>query len=296
MSDLHEAARHYAMQNIPIFPVHTPDPSGRCSCRDAACANVGKHPRTRNGLNDATTDIARINAYWSRRPDANIGIRTGYASRRFVVDIDPNAGGYDSTDTLQARYGPFPASLAVHTGGGGLHLHLAWPPQGMIRNSAGKLGPGVDVRGQGGYVLGPPSLHRSGTRYAWTGLDDATEMAAAPPWLLALIVERPLAPQPVSDVPAETGPIPEGQRNSALARAAGAMRRHGLSEAEILAALERVNIDRCRPPLTDAEVERIAGSIARYPPSAPPASVPSELRLASGAVLRPIARGGRYGR
>ena len=206
MSDLHDAARDYALQQIPIFPVHSPQSSGQCSCGHAACANVGKHPASAHGLHDATTDLTRIDLYWSRHPGANIGIPTGQASRRFVVDIDPSAGGYDSADDLQSRYGAFPATCAVQTGSGGLHLHYAWPPAGVIRNSAGALGPGIDIRGQGGYVVAPPSLHRSGTRYLWTGLDDATEVAAAPAWLLMVLVERPSVPRPASIHPRTTNP------------------------------------------------------------------------------------------
>lgn len=296
MSALRDAARDYAAAGVPVFPIHSPGPSG-CSCGNPDCANIGKHPRTRNGLHDATPDVARVDAYWRRRPEANIGAPTGPASGRFVVDIDARAGGYESADALQAHYGLLPATLAVTTGGGGLHLHYAWPAAGVIRNSAGKLGPGLDVRGDGGYVLLPPSRHRSGSLYAWAGLDDATDIAPAPGWLLALVAERPPEARSKPNATPDEGPIPEGQRNSTLTRAAGAIRRHGLSEAEILAALERMNADRCRPPLDDAEVVRIARSVAGYAPSA---SLPAPRQnggypLPSGAILA-CPRGGRHGR
>lgn len=294
--DILHAARSYAQdRHWPVFPVHNPDVTGQCSCGVHDCRNAGKHPRTQNGLKDATTDAAQIDRWWTRRPEANIGTGAGADAGVFVVDIDPG-GGYETADALQNQYGAFPATLAAQTGGGGLHLIYAWPETGIIRNSAGKLGPGIDVRGEGGYFIAPPSLHRSGQRYLWTGLDDATEVAQAPAWLLALLVE-PAAPtrsttNPLSGDGSIPESIPDGERNSTLTGKAGILRRYGFNEAEIMTTLERMNADRCRPPLPDEEVARIAKSVARYTPEPLPATV---VRLASGAELRPITRG-RYGR
>jgi putative DNA primase/helicase len=286
-----------------VFPIHTPDGSGGCSCGVSGCRNIGKHPRTPNGLRDATTDPARISQWWTVHPEANIAIATGKRAGAFVVDVDPAAGGYDTADNLQARHGAFPATLAAQTGGDGLHIYLAYPAAGEIRNSAGKLGPGIDIRAEGGYAVLPPSLHVSGNRYAWTALDGATDIAPAPAWLLSLLVETPAAPRGPRTVTFSTehpidgdgGTIPEGQRNSTLTRKGGLMRRYGFTESEILATLERMNADRCDPQLPDKEVERIAKSVARYAPE-PPGPSSTIVRLASGAVLRPIRTGGRYGR
>jgi hypothetical protein len=293
---IREFAREAAGRGWPVFPLHTITRTGRCSCGKDCGRNAGKHPRTLNGLNDATTDLARVDPWWERWADANIGMATGKRAGVFTVDIDRDHGGYATADALQERYGAFPATLAVKTGGGGLQLYYRWPERGVIRNSAGKLGPGVDVRGEGGYTILPPSLHLSGNPYEWSGLDDATEVAAAPDWLLSLLVEMPAPvaaarPTPERTIDTDGAPIPDGQRNSTLTRKAGILRRYGFTEAEILAALERMNDDRCRSPLPGSEVARIAKSVARYAPEPAPATI---VRLASGAVLRAV--GGRRGR
>src|SRR5215204_5002650 len=83
------AARHEAEASGPIFPLHTPEPSGKCSCGKDTCRDVGKHPRTKNGLNDATQKQAQIERWWQQWPTANIGLATGKASGRFVIDMDP---------------------------------------------------------------------------------------------------------------------------------------------------------------------------------------------------------------
>jgi putative DNA primase/helicase len=203
-------------------------------------------------------------------------VATGRQAGVFVVDVDPDAGGYESVDALEDRYGHMPATLAVATGGEGLHVYLRYPTNGTIRNSAGKLGPGLDIRGDGGYVIVPPSRHRSGNLYRWTGLDDATDIAPAPEWLLSLLIEssspsRIGARQAASDDVVE--PIPEGQRNSTLTSKAGVLRRYGFSEAEIAAALLVMNADRCTPALPEEDVRRIATSVARYAPADPAAAV-----------------------
>jgi len=292
-------ALHYAQErDWPVFPVHNPDGAGQCSCGAHDCRNAGKHPRTRNGLKDATTDPAQITRWWDVSPEANIGVATGARAGVFVVDIDPDDGGYETADALQNQYGALPATLAAQTGSGGLHLIYAWPETEIIRNSAGKLGAGIDVRGEGGYIIAPPSLHRNGTRYLWTGLDDALDVAQAPAWLLALLVEPAAPTRSTSNslsgrvLVSGDGSIPDGERNSTLTGKAGILRRYGFSEDEILAALERMNADRCKPPLPDEEVSRIAKSVARYTPAPLPTTV---VRLASGAELRPITRG-QYGR
>jgi hypothetical protein len=291
-----EAALAYAGRGWPVLPVHGIASDGGCTCGKLVCNEIAKHPRITDWTNAATTDEAIIRAWLRQWPRSNIAIATG-ARSGFVVDIDPAAGGYDSADALQARHGAFPATLAAATGGGGLHLYYRWPEHGIIRNSASKLGAGIDTRGSGGYALVPPSLHRSGNYYTWTGLDDATDLAPAPPWLITLLAEQPAGRTLVARGTAALTdePIPEGERNATLAQMAGVMRRAGFSEAEILAALTTMNANRCRPSLPDVEVKRIAQSVGRYTP-APQEGQSSSIQLASGAVLRPIRTGTRYGR
>jgi hypothetical protein len=133
---------------------------------------------------------------WRKEPRANVGLATGHTL--FVVDVDGEAGRA-SLDTLEGRYGPLPATLASVTGSGGLHLFFAPPPGRTLRNSAGRLGPGLDTRGLGGFVIAPPSVHPAGGRYVWrSGADPWSQsLAPTPAWLLDLLdPPRPAAPSP----------------------------------------------------------------------------------------------------
>jgi hypothetical protein len=104
-----------------------------------------------------------------------------------VLDIDPRHGGEDSLARLIDRYGPLPENRIVQTGSGGLHIYLAHPG-GKVRNNVGqRLGDGIDIRGDGGYVIAPPSRHISGNAYAWTA--KSPSLPEAPQWLLDLLAE-----------------------------------------------------------------------------------------------------------
>ncbi len=152
-----------ARRDWPVLPCHHAN-AGRCSCGDADCTSVGKHPRTRHGLHQATTDARTIRGWWRQWPDANVGVRTGAAPAGagvIVVDIDPAHGGEESLARLEREHGALPATLEAATGGGGRHLWFAHPGI-TVPNSAGRVGAGIDVRGDGGYVLVSPSRHASG--------------------------------------------------------------------------------------------------------------------------------------
>jgi hypothetical protein len=103
--------------------------------------------------------------------------------------------GDDTLADLEATYGKLPATVEVVTGSGGRHLYFRWPEGLVIRNDAGtRLGPGLDVRGEGGQVLAPPTRHPTGTPYAWEALGDPTDgiaMAEGPGWLIGLAHGRP---------------------------------------------------------------------------------------------------------
>jgi hypothetical protein len=146
-----------------------------------------------------------------------------------------------------------------------MHFYFAYPATGTIRNSTGKLGAGLDVRGEGGYVLIPPSTHPSGASYEWASANLQLAPASAPVWLLEIVTS---AARPVVQA-AEVGIIPVGRRNDTLTRAGGYLRRKGLSRAEIENDLLERNARRCSPPLPEAEVRGIAVSVSRYPLGGP---------------------------
>jgi hypothetical protein len=137
-----------------------------CSCRRRDCTSPAKHPRTGNGLHAATTDQETIHRWWRRWPNANVAVRTGAISGLVVLDIDPEHGGNETLIQLLDRNGPMPTTIPINTGAGGRHLWFAHPGH-PVRNSASQLGPGLDVRGDGGYVIAPPSVHVRGSRYTF---------------------------------------------------------------------------------------------------------------------------------
>ena len=215
-------ALRYARRGWRVLPLHTAN-DGQCSCAAGqSCDHPGKHPRTPNGVKDATTDRTIIKAWWNRWPDANIGIATGRASGIFVLDVDGNVGKA-SLKELQAEHGRLKKTVTVQTGKG---RHRYFRCDGArVGNSAGRLGKGIDVRGDGGYVVAAGSVHASGAHYRFVdgrGLDEI-EIAPAPKWLLDLVTAKGAA----SDEPVavEIPPVPPAKLDRARAYAESARRR-----------------------------------------------------------------------
>jgi len=258
-----------------VLPLHSATSEDTCSCGQPNCQSPGKHPRTPHGVNDATTDEAAIRSWWTRWPSANIGIATGAASGIVVLDIDNRHAGKQSLEELERRHEMLSPTATVRTGGGGNHLFFRHPG-GRIPNRTDLLGlSGLDIRGDGGYVVAPPSRHVSGEIYLWEASPDEVAISEMPPWLIHLLLEPT---KRAGDGPAsEAGPkIMEGQRNSCLASLAGTMRARGMGRAAIEAALLEENQEKCCPPLPDSEVIAIAKSVARYPHSANSANSASQ--------------------
>ena len=169
-----QAALYYASRGWHVFPTHTAV-DGRCSCGSVECGSPGKHPRTRAGLQDATTDREQIVQWWTRWPGANVAIRTGVVSGLLVLDLDAKHGDPDAMiAAVEVLAGAdCPQTTVSLTGGGGRHLLFALDPDGgTAANSSGRLGAGIDVRGENGYIVAPPSLHKSGQTYAWAEYED----------------------------------------------------------------------------------------------------------------------------
>lgn len=210
----------------------------------------------------ATTEINMLTGWWDTTPNANIGIACGKRSGIVVLDVDTDHDGYESLRFLQEQHGRLPDTPVSRTGTGGEHIFFKHP--GIeIHNSAGKLGPGLDVRGDGGYVVVPPSRHPNGKYYEWVIKPSQTALADMPEWLIELLQEKKvIAEQPLD----KDGQIFAGGRNDALMKLAGSMRRKGHSEDGIFAALQIFNREHCNPQLTDGEVLAIARSVVRYDP------------------------------
>ncbi|MGB8200044.1 MAG: bifunctional DNA primase/polymerase, partial [Pseudonocardiaceae bacterium] len=151
-------AVRYATHGLPVLPLHSVR-DGRCTCA-TACKSPGKHPLTRHGKDDASTELTQITAWWDRWPWANIGIRP--PARVIVLDIDPRNGGDTALERLTRQHGLLPRTLTARTGSGGQHIWVTYTGQ-----ARGQLCRGVDVKTVRGYVVAPPSLHASGGRYEW---------------------------------------------------------------------------------------------------------------------------------
>jgi Bifunctional DNA primase/polymerase, N-terminal len=211
---LRDAALGYASRGIPVLPLHHPVthlasaqavPPARviapqvwtgCSCGDRLCGRVGKHPLgalVPHGHNEATTNRARVLAWWTRYPLANIGLATGYLFD--VLDVDGPEGAA-AVRALAAEHGLVSSGPLVRTGGGGWHFYLA--PTGLGKNQPQGLAR-VDWCGRGGYVVAPPSRHASGLVYEFApGRDLDAPLAPVPAALMERLQprqpERPAAP------------------------------------------------------------------------------------------------------
>ncbi len=256
-------ALRYAARGWPVFPVYEMDGT-HCACRQRShCERTAKHPRTKNGLKDATVDTAVIKSWWRKWPRANIGVRTGTGLMVLDVDVGERHGDETLAD-LEARYGKLKPTLTVLTGGGGMHLYFSTtrPVQSTVGDETHGLGPGLDTRGEGGYVIAPPATHKSGNAYAWD-LGQGTKVEKLPKWLI------PPRGAPVkTDLADADVVVVGGRRNKYLTSFGGKLRHDGASEAVLRAALMAENVQRCRPSLDEKEVLRIAKSVSRYPTAA----------------------------
>jgi replicative DNA helicase len=223
---------------------------------------------------ECTIDPEKIRAWFQKWPDANIGVVTGAKSGILVLDIDASHGGNESLMALMVDHGRLPDTVVSLTGGGGQHFIFKYPGV-EIRNSAGKAGVGIDVRGEGGYICVPPSLHPSGKRYIWeeSSKPSTTPLAAPPQWLIGILCGKTaenIVPSSKNGNGKNSGYFVSGQRNNALTSLAGTMRRRGMSETAIYSALATENTERCVPPLSADEINVIAKSVYRYEPKSEP--------------------------
>lgn len=250
--------------------------------------NKDKSPKTPNGFQNATTDETTIRAWWSRWPDASIGAPTGHQFS--VLDIDPRHGGAENLKRILTQHGDLPETVYQFTGGGGEHYFFQHVDG--FKNSVGKIAEGIDTRGEGGYVILPPSGHIGddgidhGKTYEWESSSEPGEcdLAEMPGWLADYFVGGLLeTPRPGGGnlaqfnipmhTPQATGePVAAGGRNVALASLAGQWIQEGLSIPELHTKALEWNATNPRP-LSAAEVGRSVGSMVethnRNHPSSP---------------------------
>lgn len=264
-----EAILTYAGRGWAVFPVYEVTDQGECACRRADCKDRGKHPRTEHGAKDATTDEATIRSWWSKWPNANVAIATGARSGLIVLDIDPRHQGDESLRAVEARYGELPKTPRAKSGSGGEHIYLQHPgPAHTVRNAQGLGGfTGLDLKGDGGYIIADPSRHASGQHYRWKRAShpDLRAVAPAPLWVLDL------ARAPSSEAHHERGDtrdwlkllqgVEAGSRHTVATQIAGHYLGIGWKAQEVEALLLGFAAQ-CHPPHDPDDIRRIVSDFA----------------------------------
>ncbi len=285
----------WASRGIPVFPLHEVyDDVCTCTCADhwrkkegkwtkicegdnhvcgSECGNKGKHPRTdrkiglQNGLKIASTDPDKITVWWSEYPTANIG---GRMLGKVGIDVDGRHGGNATLYDLCEKHGQewIEGTWENVSGSGGPHFIFDNPTGISFKNSAGKVGPGIDTRGDEGYLIMPPSLHVSGNRYE---VKSPAKFLPFPQFIIDLLNK----PKGESEIAYQDSPnkmsavgwgekFPDGRRNDGLLAYGIGRMRHAWerTEDQIYQQLSQANQARCVPPLDDEEVRSLAAHIA----------------------------------
>lgn len=254
-------ARRYARMGWPVLPLHW-SVDGRCSCGKADCSSPGKHPigdLVPHGVKDATTDEDLINEWWERHPSANIGVATGAASGIVVLDVDERAGD----EWLEEHCGTL-CTLKSNTGKGS-HYFFRHPGT-RVKNSVKRI-PGLDIKGDGGYVVVPSSRHINGRRYTWDQKSHPPSpdaLADIPRALMERLIQSSASRAHSAPATDETGVIPEKRRNDTLFRTAKSFVTSGIAHVDALEFTRAINESRCKPPLDDAEVVRTVESAYKH--------------------------------
>jgi putative DNA primase/helicase len=267
---LKEAALRYARHGIPVFPLQArskkPFADYHVTCAGIPAWAGGPHPtcprQRHGGFYAATTDPARIDAWWNLHGEANIGGATGVVFDVLDIDIDPDNGidGETRYALLETNNGPQELGPWHRTGRGGRHILVQ--PTGAS-SSNGAIGEGLDFKGKGGYVLLPPSVHPNGRKYAVeVSLDDAALPPAAD-WLKLAAIQSSSLVKSFDGITAED--VPVGRRHDYLASRAGVLRATRFNEASIHAALSVENA-LFEEPLPDRDIEDFARNYAAKVP------------------------------
>jgi hypothetical protein len=287
LPEIQRNALEYAAAGIAVLPLWGVC-DGICDCpAGSECRTGGKHPHSqlaRNGVYSATTDEQVIRGWFRKDPRINLGVAMGGALNLICVDIDPRNDGDASYSDLIDAHGEdaFPETFTVKTGGGGWHRYYRLPytikaEKGELK---GKLGPGIDIKGAGGQIVAPGSIHSSGASYQ---VETNVYIAEAPEWMVNVLLKSASGEKSevVVDFQAHSDRkragmggsiIVEGERNERLFKVGCALWGKGEvgSRGELLQRLSEVNLERVSPPLDSDEVWKIAESIvSRYPLGVP---------------------------
>ena len=229
------------------------------------CSQKTKKPLTPHGCKDAKKTAGPIKAWWKKYPDASIGVATGSISNLLVIDLDVDEEkGLDGVHEMtlwEREHGDLPDTAKVITGRGGTHLYFTF--DGLDQKNRAGILEGIDVRGDGGYVIAAPSIHPNGTLYEWEFAPEEVEIAKPDEKVkefLSIGSETKDAKEhfKLPDV------VPSGSRNETMHKLACSLQSQGVSDDGILAAVREENKARCNPPLEDSEIEIIVKSALRY--------------------------------
>lgn len=180
---LKDQALKYAKAGLKIVPVYPPGPM--CGCGDPKCKQAGKHQIV--SVDQASYNPAQVELWWTRTPNANIALRTGWPSGIYILDVDKKSGGLESLARLLKQYGPLPKTVEVNSGGGGKHFWFK--TTGTLGGRIGFL-PGLDFRAERQLCTLPGSIHLSGVEYTWVNSYFDTPLAQLPVWLAVLVRKR----------------------------------------------------------------------------------------------------------
>jgi hypothetical protein len=246
----------------------------------------GKIPLISDWVHKASADYSVLESWGRECAGCNWGVATGAQSGLVVVDVD-GPEGQAAAKELETRGFMFPKTLEVVTGraDGGVHRYYRSPRRVEIRNDQnGKIGLHIDVRGDGGFVVFPPSVHQTGRTYRF--VDPNAPIVEMPQWMIQRLSECRVS-ETVSNSP--DAKIGKGSRSNVLFSIAGAMRRRGESTEAITQALLATN-STFNPPLPEEKVLLTAKGIERYPAGAIPISETTIRKRANVVCLADVER------
>lgn len=259
-ADKLSSALAYANYGIAVFPCHHIEADRECSCGKLKCPSAGKHPIPKGWQAEATLDENEIRRMWQAYPDANIGVACGEGSGLTVLDVDGDLGRETLRD-LELEHGELPETPIAITGSGGNHYYFQFEPS--VSNAV-RFAPGLDIRTQGGLVIGVGSKTRR--EYAWEAIAPLSyelQPSKMPGWLVALIATKPNTNGNSVHVPPE--PLHEGEgRNNLLFRLARSEHARGFPDAAVEAAVKALN-QTFKPPLDQSEINQLIANALRIP-------------------------------